>query len=414
MFFSIYSGNDDGMFNLDGYTGKLYLARQLDYESKRQYLLNISVTDAGFPSLSSFIFFTVEVVDANDNAPEFVDGFKTINVREDTRNSELIATLSAVDRDSGDFGRVQFAIISQDPAGQTFSIDPTFGKIRVTGELDRETTTFYRLVITATDQAMPRSLSHTTQKSLNINIMDVNDNPPVFRSAPAYVIPSNARSNQIVAEVFANDADLGENAHVLYSLPSGSTLFALHPDTGQLSLLRVLPAIPYFYTLRVMARDNGSEVQRSTETNITIILSSSETGPVFENSLYSGSLSENSSPGTSVFRVAAPGTREDVVVEYYLTGIMSAVIQRGAIFAVHPTTGVVTNRVMLDRETLGDTFTLAITAAEQGGSTPRTRTTEVKLFFPLRDLGGAFKPACARGNCDVRWNISINYYHLMG
>lgn len=400
MFFSIYSGNDDGMFNLDGYTGKLYLARQLDYESKRQYLLNISVTDAGFPSLSSFIFFTVEVVDANDNAPEFVDGFKTINVREDTRNSELIATLSAVDRDSGDFGRVQFAIISQDPAGQTFSIDPTFGKIRVTGELDRETTTFYRLVITATDQAMPRSLSHTTQKSLNINIMDVNDNPPVFRSAPAYVIPSNARSNQIVAEVFANDADLGENAHVLYSLPSGSTLFALHPDTGQLSLLRVLPAIPYFYTLRVMARDNGSEVQRSTETNITIILSSSETGPVFENSLYSGSLSENSSPGTSVFRVAAPGTREDVVVEYYLTGIMSAVIQRGAIFAVHPTTGVVTNRVMLDRETLGDTFTLSITAAEQGGSTPRTRTTEVKLFFPLRDLGGAFKPACARGNCD--------------
>ncbi|XP_076467630.1 cadherin-related tumor suppressor-like [Babylonia areolata] len=82
MYFSIYSGNDDDVFNLDGYTGKLYLVRQLDYETRQEYLLNVSVTDEGYhPSLSSYIFFRVRVVDTNDNAPQFTDGFKSINPR---------------------------------------------------------------------------------------------------------------------------------------------------------------------------------------------------------------------------------------------------------------------------------------------------------------------------------------------
>ena len=388
MYFSIYSGNEEDVFNLDGYTGKLYLVRQLDYETKQEYQLNISVTDEGYhPSLSSYIFFRVSVIDANDNAPHFTDGFKSINVREDTIN-DPIAKLSAEDRDSGDFGKVRFSVISQDPDDNIFRIDPVTGEISVVKRLDRETTDYYKLVITATDQANPESLRRTTQKSLNIIIQDVNDNAPVFKSPPSYVVPFGATRGQVVAEVFADDADNGENGRVSYSLATQTSLFSIHSTTGQISLQENLPSTPYIYTLRILAMDNGGSGQndrRSAETTITLLLSSSQPGPVFLSRSYSEQMSEDDAPHTTVLQVSASATQVEGTVEYYLTGITSQGAQRGGIFRVDASSGVVTNTVKLDREELGDELTLSITAIEKGGTSPRTRSTQVSdiVLFPV-------------------------------
>ncbi|KAL8587634.1 hypothetical protein ACOMHN_045323 [Nucella lapillus] len=387
MYFSIYSGNEDDVFNLDGYTGKLYLVRQLDYETRQEYLLNVSVTDEGYhPSLSSYMFFRIRVIDTNDNAPQFTDGFKSINVREDTIN-EQIATLHAEDKDSGKFGDVRYDIISQDPDENMFRIDRKSGMIFVDKKLDRETTDYYKLVITATDQAIPESLRRTTQKSLNIIIQDVNDNAPVFRSPPAFLVPASESRGQAVATVFADDADSGDNGRVTYSLLSMTSLFSVHSSTGLISLLQNMPSTPHMYTLRVMAIDNGGAGQndkKSNETTIKLLLSSSEDGPVFQPRTYSKQLSEDDPPNTSVFRVSASVTRPGVSVEYYLTGITSGGKQRGEVFRVDSSTGVVTTTTKLDREVLGDEFTLSITAVEKGGTSPRNRTTQATVT--LRDV----------------------------
>ena len=382
MYFSIYSGNEDEVFNLDGYTGKLYLVRQLDYETKREYLLNISVTDEGYhPSLSAYVFFRIDVIDANDNAPHFTDGFKSINVREDTIN-DPIAKLSAEDKDSGDFGKVRFDVVSQDPDADTFRIDPVTGEIRVVKALDRETDDYYKLVITATDQASPESLRRTTQKSLNIIIQDVNDNDPEFRSPPAFVVPSGATQGQVVAAVLADDADSGENGRVSYSLVTQASLFSVHSSTGQVRLRRDLPSRPpHTYSLRVRAVDNGGSGQsdrRSAETVVTLLLSSAATGPVFQFRRYSQEMSEADAPDSSVLRVTASATDSDSTVKYYLTEITSRGVQRGGIFRVDALSGQVTNTVRLDREVLGDTLTLGITAIEEGAPTPRTRLAQVR------------------------------------
>ena len=390
MYFSIDGGNEDDVFKMDGFTGNLYLKRQLDYETKQKYLLNISVTDEGHqPSLSSNIFFNITVIDANDNAPMFKDGFRTVSYPEGT-SSGLVVTLRATDRDSGDFGTVRFAIVSQDPNDGLFRIDATSGAISVTGALDRETTDYYRLVITATDQASSPSMRRSTQKSLNVRVEDVNDNSPVFRSPPAYVIDSTKRRGQIVAEVFADDADTDANGRVTYSLHSHTSLFSMHTTTGQISLQQDLPSTPYTYSLRVRATDSGGPSQsdrRSAETTITFVLTTtSESGPAFTGQPYSGDVSEHDQPSTSLFRVFASGTRSGITVEYYLTGVISEGVQRGAVFRVDGATGVVSNTVRLDREVLGNVITLDITALETGAATPRTQTTQVSvraaLFVP--------------------------------
>nr|KAG5699634.1 hypothetical protein BaRGS_005082 [Batillaria attramentaria] len=384
IFFSIYSGNEEGVFNLDGYTGKLYLVRELDYETRREYSLNVSVTDAGYhPSLSSHDFLTIKVIDVNDNPPVFTDGFSSVNIREDQQKQGPVSTLAVSDKDSGNFGKVRFAIISQDPNEGTFSINADSGAIYVVRDLDRERTDYYKLTITATDQASPASLRHTAQRTLKIFIGDVNDNAPVFKSAPAYVVSSRARSGQIIAEVFADDADTGENGEVSYSLVSQTSLFSIGASTGQISLLQNMPSSPESYTLHVLAIDNGNSGQNDRlpkEATITIILSSGEPGPVFANRSYSGSLSESHPANTSVFRVSASATRGEAVVKYYLTGIKSEGVQRGEIFRVDASSGEVTNVEQLDRETLGGTFTLNITAMEINVNSLRTRTTQVRHF----------------------------------
>ena len=54
----------------------------------------------------------------------------------------------ASDDDSGLLGTVTYAIV---PPSDKFSINTELGEILVVGELDRETTDFYRITVTATD-----------------------------------------------------------------------------------------------------------------------------------------------------------------------------------------------------------------------------------------------------------------------
>ena len=272
-------------------------------------------------------------------------------------------------------------MISQDPDDGMFQIDSVTGEINVVKRLDRETTDYYKLVITATDQANPESLRRTTQKSLNIIIQDVNDNAPVFKSPPSYVVPARATRGQVVAEVFADDADSGENGRVSYSLITQTSLFSIHSTTGQISLQQNIPNTPYIYTLRILAMDNGGSGQndrRSAETTITLLLSSTDSGPVFLSREYFMEMSEDEAPNTSLLKVQASATQTRGVVEYYLTGITSEGVHRGGIFRVDASSGVVTNTVRLDREELGDELTLSITAIEKGGPSPRTRVTQVR------------------------------------
>ncbi|XP_076446003.1 cadherin-related tumor suppressor-like [Babylonia areolata] len=390
MYFSIFSGNEDNVFKLDGYTGKLYLLRPLDYEAKHEYLLNISISDEGYrPSLSSYIFFKVKVMDANDNAPVFRDGFKSINVPEDAGNNAQIARLRAVDRDSGALGMVRFAIISQDPNEGLFRIHPENGDIFVDGRLDRETTDYYKLVITATDQAEPPSLRLTTQKSLNIIIQDVNDNAPVFKSPPAFVVPSGKQRGQVVAEVLADDADTGDNGRVAYSLLTQSALFSLHPSSGRLTLLADLPASPLTHTLRVQARDDGGSDpngRQSTETTITLLVTSAQAGPSFVGDPYSGTLSEDDWAGTTVFTVSATASRPGASVDYYLTGVVSGGVQRGGVFRVGAASGVVSSTAKLDREVMGGLVRVEITAAEEGEGGGALHTTTTQATVTLTDV----------------------------
>lgn len=67
------------------------VARALDYETVKEYIITVEARDGGTPSLSSSAVVKVLVVDANDNRPVFTRNNYTAVVREDVAvNTSLL------------------------------------------------------------------------------------------------------------------------------------------------------------------------------------------------------------------------------------------------------------------------------------------------------------------------------------
>ncbi|MCU0823784.1 MAG: cadherin repeat domain-containing protein [Leptospira sp.] len=63
--------------------GIVMVTKQLDYEQTKEYVITVQASDGGSPSLSSTAVIKIDVTDANDNRPVFVQAEYQAVVRED-------------------------------------------------------------------------------------------------------------------------------------------------------------------------------------------------------------------------------------------------------------------------------------------------------------------------------------------
>ena len=68
------------------------------------------------------------------------------------------------------------------------------------------------------------TVSRTAESLVSVNVLDVNDNPPVFVNGPrqSVALDLNAPVGRIVAELSVYDADKGDNRRVECSLTTRS------------------------------------------------------------------------------------------------------------------------------------------------------------------------------------------------
>ena len=79
------------------------------------------------------------------------------------------------------------------------------------------------------------SLGHNTTASLNITVMDVNDNIPQFNGSYSFDVPENTNTTTSVGQVWATDADLPSSNKIRYAIRSGGMgQFYIDPVTGVL------------------------------------------------------------------------------------------------------------------------------------------------------------------------------------
>lgn len=390
--FSISAGNRRDTFHIDPSSGSLYLHKSLDYEETTSYVLNITASDGGNPRLSTTIMFNVNVIDENDNPPSFPNTAIVRQIREGIAINTPIVTITAEDPDSGDNGKVTYAISYQDPENSRrhFGINRTTGVIYTLQPIDREAIDTFRLTVVATDQAPIESKRLSSEKVVTVIVEDINDNAPIFVSMNAAVLPlrdiraapSPGRDGYVIMEVFARDADSGTNGLVTYEMVSGNTdLFKLHRSTGAIILRKPINNLEARYQLAVKATDEAVQSERkSTDAYVTIIGSSvSGSGPVFEQRDLFGSVYENEPIGTSIVVVSAH-YNNGADIEYYVTNVTGDGKQVDRLFDIDTKLGILSTAAELDRESGVDTYEVEVYAIVIGGA-PRTSSTKVSSFF---------------------------------
>lgn len=211
---SYTSDRERQLFSIDVTTGEVRVSGTLDYEESSSYQIYVQATDRGPVPMAGHCKVLVDIIDVNDNAPEVVLTDLYSPVPEDVALNTVVALLSVNDQDSGSNRKVSLGLEASLP----FRLNG-FGNsytLVVSGPLDRERVAAYNITVTATDGGVPPL---TSQRTLQVEISDINDNPPSFlKDSYSIYIEENNLPGVLLCTVQATDPDQKENAEVTYSL----------------------------------------------------------------------------------------------------------------------------------------------------------------------------------------------------
>ncbi|XP_058496668.1 protocadherin Fat 1a isoform X5 [Solea solea] len=262
--YSIISGNEHGMFSVDPHTGDIFVIDSLDYEVSHEYYITLEATDGGSPPLSDMATVNINLTDVNDNRPVFSQDVYTAVVSEDTELGKTVMAVMAEDLDGPSYNHVRFYIVDGNQ-GSPFTIDPVRGELKVARQLDREKTSGYTLMVVASDNGVP-PLSSSAM--INIDISDVNDNPPLFSQANySLIIQENRPKGTSVLQLTVSDRDASHNGPPFaFDIVDGNEGDAFH--INQQGALVAVGALnkksKEHYLLQAQVSDSGKPPLRST------------------------------------------------------------------------------------------------------------------------------------------------------
>nr|CAD7448921.1 unnamed protein product [Timema bartmani] len=261
----------------------------------------------------------------NVHAPEFIDFPIEIRVNESVALGTTLVRIRARDRDLGYNGKLVFGISLGDQ-DSVFRLDPDTGELKVIGYLDREREQEYLLNISVYDLGRPQK---SASKFLAITVLDVNDNSPKFEKALAsFRVTENALNGTAIFRVNATDTDLGENAHVTYSLVTDTQDFFVDRITGILYVSSALDREKQeLYELRIRATDGGGKISDvpplSSDAIVRVTIDDvNDNAPLFALSSYTVKIREDIPLGSVVAIVTAadPDVGQGGEVRYSLVG----------------------------------------------------------------------------------------------
>ncbi|XP_072447348.1 protocadherin gamma-A10-like [Chiloscyllium punctatum] len=253
----------------------------LDRENISSYDITLSCTDAGNPPLTTTKTIQVEVSDINDNVPRFSQRFYTANVMENNVIGSSIFSLTAFDPDVADNARLKYSIpetrVQNDSVSTYVSISSDTGVIFAQRPFDYEQMKNFQMQVQVRDSGSP---SLTSNVSVNVIILDQNDNAPVivhplteFGSTAVETISRFAEPGYLVAKVSATDADAGQNARLSYSIFQATqhNLFTISSNTGEIWTARpIVNRDASKQRLVIVVKDAGTPPLSA---SVTIILS---------------------------------------------------------------------------------------------------------------------------------------------
>ncbi|KAM3869299.1 protocadherin-10-like [Diretmus argenteus] len=306
----------------------------LDREMVAEYNLTLTARDMGTPPLFTRKTILVRVSDVNDNAPGFKQPTYTVYLTENNAPGASICSVTALDPDSGQNAYLSYSIVEGHiqgmPVATYVSINSDNGNIYALRSFDHEQLRNFQITVQAQDAGFPPL---TTNVSVNIFILDQNDNAPVIVSPPATpngtapreAVPRSVDAGYLVAKVTAVDADAGQNSRLFYQMLQATdpSLFSIALYTGEVrTIRRLVERDPARQRLVVLVKDNGQPPLSAT---VSIILSVVDSLPESQPDLGELSLSAHHSSDLALYLMVSLGA----VSLTFLVAIVVLVAVRG-------------------------------------------------------------------------------------
>ena len=222
-------------FELDHNLGVLRLKHPLDYETQpcKIELIAIAYRPNGALHDEAFLYnITIDLVNVDDNRAQFTQGHYVGTIREGDPTCTIVAQVNAIDIDevntnvSAMLNSIEkrhsyFIVDGNEDNAFTVDVD---GIVRTNIVLDREIHDRYRLKIIAADikrqEELPNGWSadlflsdeanyqHLSQCTLEVIVIDQNDNVPMFPPYRDVSVSENAPLGSVITTWTANDVDI--------------------------------------------------------------------------------------------------------------------------------------------------------------------------------------------------------------
>lgn len=378
------------LFTVDPASGEIFSKRSLRYKytqmetsPENMYSLTILATDNGKPPMSSECLVTVNIVDANNNAPQFDQKEYLSPVPQDANDGQRLIKITA--KDELDFGvnaEIDYSVVGGN-ASEFFAVDRSSGWITLTKKVDGIGRIFV-LRVRATDRGVPPQYDETT---VTLILTGENRYTPVFTALSYQVIvPENEPLSSTILTVSATDEDQGPNGMVRYKISAGNERkeFAVDKVSGAITILQPLDYdTVQEYHLNVTASDLAFKPKKATAMLTITLTDINDNSPTFNQSSYDAYIAENGPLNSFVYQVVAQDidSPKNAIIQYSIVGGSGK-----NFFTINQKTGVIISKTSFDYEE-NTSYNLKIIATNPdstmyGTTEVRVHITGVNEFYP--------------------------------
>ncbi|XP_010154165.1 PREDICTED: protocadherin Fat 3-like, partial [Eurypyga helias] len=317
LIYTIEAGNTGNTFKIEPVLGIITLLKEPDLTTMGQFVLSVKVTDQGSPPLSATAIVRISVTMADNSHPKFTLKDYQAEVNENVDIGTSVISLSAISQST-----LVYEVKDGNVDG-VFTVNPYSGVITSQKALDYERASSYQLIVQATNMA-----GMASNATVNIQIVDENDNPPVFlfsqysgsisEAAPVNSIVRSANISPLV--IRATDADSNQNALLVYQIVESTAkkYFTVDSSTGAIRTIANLDheTIAHFH-FRVHVRDSGNpQLTAESPVEVTIeVTDVNDNPPVFSQAVFETVLLLPTYVGVEVLKVKATDPDSEIPPE---------------------------------------------------------------------------------------------------
>ncbi|RWS15678.1 protocadherin-15-like isoform X1 [Dinothrombium tinctorium] len=262
--------------------------------------------------------------------------------------------------------------ITNDDAPAVYAFEITSNSFRVNGDghlivnesnLDRDPPNpqTYKFQVIARQIGSPAGKGASAPITLNVHLIDINDNSPKLIPQPPVYIQAGDGA-RVVTKISAKDVDEVDKGRISYSIyhvsNNGKEKFRIDSKTGEISAIGKLIAGQQ-YSVTVQASDSANKVAQNI-VEVIVVPGPNRGGPIFNSERYEAEVSEGISLFSTVISVNAVDPEGDFVSYSIIEGNFNED------FAIGFDSGIISVAKHLNREEVA-AYLLIVKAEDKGG-----------------------------------------------